>query len=163
MSERPAVLHPVPSQYLTSYCSSDYYLVMISEGAVKTASTGRTGNWLGSSTFTHPDRWHYSTWWKHRSSQGSWNTDRWTPQWKLNQVIVYKQFNFWWAGHKEEISWCQHLNIEAELMHANTQCCFCIHKINWYSYFRPIIWPSIKIKLILLPCIRLFIKVALHL
>lgn len=55
MSERPAVLLPLPSQYLTSYCFSDYYLVMVSEGAVKTARIGSTGNQLGSPTFSHTE------------------------------------------------------------------------------------------------------------
>lgn len=55
MSERPTVLLPLPSKYLTSYCFWDYYLVMISKGAVKTASIGSTGNQLGSHTFSHPD------------------------------------------------------------------------------------------------------------
>lgn len=33
MSERPAALLPPPSQYLTSYCFSDYYLVVIKRGS----------------------------------------------------------------------------------------------------------------------------------
>lgn len=36
MSERLAVLLPLLSQYLTSYCFFYYYLLMINEGAVKT-------------------------------------------------------------------------------------------------------------------------------
>lgn len=44
--------HYPPS--ITSYCFSDYYWAMISEGAVKTASTGSSGNWLGSPTFSPP-------------------------------------------------------------------------------------------------------------
>lgn len=39
---------------ITSYCFWDYYLAMISEGTMKTAGTGSSGNWVGSPTFSLP-------------------------------------------------------------------------------------------------------------
>lgn len=76
---------PTSRPSITSYCFVGDYLVMISGGAVKTARTGSSGNWLGSPTFSESwgrisDRWHYSTRWKHGSGPRWFNRDRWTPQ-----------------------------------------------------------------------------------